>query len=84
VIAYPIGAVLDKAIGYNEGTLLSKPKMKKLFEMYEKDNLLNPTERRMLSAALELQDRTVSSVMTPLERAYMLDINTNLDNSLLR
>jgi metal transporter CNNM len=54
VIAYPISAILDKILGKEEVTLVSKSKMKKMFEMYEKENLLKPFERKILSMTLEL------------------------------
>jgi CBS domain containing-hemolysin-like protein len=49
--------------------------MSKLFEMYERDNLLNPEERKLLTAALQLRDKMAQQVMTNLEEAYMLDIS---------
>jgi CBS domain containing-hemolysin-like protein len=58
--------------------------MKKLFEQHEKDKLLNPGERKMLSAALELKTKTIGDVMTPLSKIFMLDINQTLDETLKR
>lgn len=58
--------------------------MKRLFEMYEKEKLLDPAERKILSAALELQEKTAEMVMTPLEKTFMLDIDLVLDRELLR
>ncbi len=84
VIVYPIGVILERIFGEEEGNLLSKSRMKKLFEKYEQQNLLKPSERKMLSAALELKSKTVGSVMTPLKGTFMLDINMNLDENLKR
>lgn len=75
IVTYPIAAVIDKVLGDDEGNFLSKSRMKKLFEQFEKEKTLNPSERKMLSAALELKTKTVGEVMTPLEKAFMLDIN---------
>jgi len=36
IIAYPIGAILDKVLGEEVGNILSKNQMKRLFEKYEK------------------------------------------------
>jgi len=49
--------------------------MKKLFRKYEKDKMINPSERKMLSAALELKTKTIGDVMTPMNKLFMLDIN---------
>jgi len=84
IISFPISAVIDKLIGEDGGTFLSKSQMKKLFEQHEKDKLLNPGERKMLSAALELKTKTIGDVMTPLSKIFMLDINQTLDETLKR
>jgi len=53
-ISFPISAILDKILGEEDGEQYNKSKMKRLFEMYEKEKLLDPSERKILSAALEL------------------------------
>lgn len=53
-ISFPISAILDKILGEEESNQYNKSKMKRLFEMYEKEKLLDPSERKILSAALEL------------------------------
>ena len=83
VLAWPISWLLDKLLGQELGNILSKNQMKKLFEMYEKDHLLNPEERKILSAALELRDKSAGEVMTPLDETFMLDINAKLSEELL-
>lgn len=83
-ITFPISAILDKILGAEDGEEYNKTKMKKLFQIYEQDKLLDPSERKILSAALELQDKIASSVMTPLENCYMLEINSVLDRDQLR
>jgi len=75
VFSYPVGVVLNRIFGEDEGNLLSKSRMKKLFEKYEQQNVLQASERKILSAALELKNKTVGSAMTPLSNAFMLDIN---------
>lgn len=83
-ISFPLSAILDKILGAEEGNVYSKNKMKRLFEMYEKEALLDPSERKILSAALDLQEKTAASVMKPIEDAFMLDINLVIDKTLLR
>jgi len=36
LISYPISAILEKLLGEEEGNVMSKNRMKKLFEYYEK------------------------------------------------
>ena len=53
-ISFPISAILDKILGNDGGNVYNKNKMKRLFEMYEKEKLLDPSERKILTAALDL------------------------------
>ena len=46
--------------------------------------MLDPSERKILSAALELQEKTAESVMTSLEDTFMLDMDLVIDRELLR
>ena len=38
----------------------------------------------MLNYALDLREKTAASVMTPVDKAYMLDLDRVLDRELLR
>ena len=83
-VTFPLAAILDKLLGEDAGNVYNKNKMKRLFEMYEHEKLLDPQERKILTAALELHERKTYEVMTPLERAFMLDIDSIVDKELLR
>jgi metal transporter CNNM len=52
--------------------------------MYEKDHFLNAAERKRLTAALEMESKTANDVMTPMDKVFMLDIETKLDYSTLK
>lgn len=58
--------------------------MKRLFEKYEKQKLLNPSERKIMSSALEIRTKRVEDVMTPMSSVFMIDINTNLNKQMLK
>lgn len=83
-ITFPLSAILDKILGEDVGNVYNKSKMKRLFEIYEKEKLLDPQERKILTAALELHEKTTELVMTPLSKAFMLDIDLTIDKELLR
>jgi len=75
-ISFPISAILDKVLGEEVGNILSKNQMKRMFEMLEVENVVKSSERKIIQAALDLQEKTAREVMTPIEEVYMLDINT--------
>lgn len=83
-VSFPVSAILDKVLGEDAGNVYNKSKMKRLFEIYEKEKLLDPSERRILTAALELHDTTIAQVMTPLEKTFKLSIDLKVDKELLR
>lgn len=58
--------------------------MKRMFEMLENENVIKSTERKIIQAALDLQEKTAIEVMTKIEDVYMLDINTYLNHKILR
>lgn len=58
--------------------------MKRMFEMLEIENVIKSSERKIIQAALDLQEKTARDVMTRIEEVYMLDINTQLDQRILR
>jgi len=83
-ISFPISAILDKVLGEEVGNVLSKSQMKRMFEMLESENVIKSSERKIISAALELQEKTAGEVMTKINDVYMLDLNTQLDHHMLR
>lgn len=83
-IAYPLSLILQKILGSEKPNVYSKSRMKKLFEMYERENLLQPSERKILTAALELHEKKAKNVMTPLDQTFMLDIDSVITKDLLK
>jgi len=55
-----------------------------MFEMLEVENIINTQEKRIVQAALSLQEKNAEQVMTGIEHVYMLDINTELNHKTLR
>ena len=76
IFSYPIAAILDKVLGEEEGEVMNKNKMKKFFEKQRDIGMIDDDEGRILRAALELQTKEIEKVMMPIEKAYMLDVNT--------
>lgn len=58
--------------------------MKRMFDMLEIENVIQGQEKKIISAALELAEKTAKEVMTKIEDVYMLEINTFLDQKTLR
>ena len=74
--SYPIAAILDKVLGEEVGTVLTKSKMKKMFAIQQQMQAIEDQEGKILAGALELSTKPISEVMTPLDQVYMLELNT--------
>ena len=55
VAAFPIAAILDRCLGNEEVGSMTKGKMKKVIAHAEQMDVLDPTERKILSAAIDLK-----------------------------
>ena len=67
VFSYPIAAILDKVLGEEVGTIMTKSKMKVFFENQQKNKMIEGDEGRILAATLDLKTRPINEVMIPLD-----------------
>ena len=64
--------------------MLSKTKMKRMFEVYFKADRISPYERNLLQSALEMTDTMAHHIMTKIENTFMVSIESELDKTLIR
>jgi metal transporter CNNM len=79
IFSYPIAAILDKVLGEEVGSVMTRNKMKHFFEMQERNMMIEGGEGKILRATLELSKRYIEEVMIPIEKVYMLELNTLID-----
>ncbi|KAA8548585.1 hypothetical protein F0562_000269 [Nyssa sinensis] len=81
-IAYPIGKILDWALGHNEA-LFRRAQLKALVSIHGqeagKGGELTHDETTIISGALDLTEKTAEEAMTPIESTFSLDVNSKLD-----
>ncbi|KAJ4727513.1 DUF21 domain-containing-like protein [Melia azedarach] len=81
-IAYPIGKVLDAALGHHEA-LFRRAQLKALVSIHGqeagKGGELTHDETTIISGALDLTEKTAEEAMTPIESTFSLDVNSKLD-----
>ena len=58
--------------------------MKNMFEQLEENKVIRAEERRIIQGALDLQEKCIGNIMTPLEKVFMLEISTKLDFETLK
>ncbi len=84
-VAYPIGYLLDRALGEEMATLYSKKEIKEIISEIEdsEDSDIDADEERIVHGALEFSHTTVREVMTDKDQAVMYESNQRLDQEFL-
>ncbi|CAM0955660.1 unnamed protein product [Alopecurus aequalis] len=82
-ISYPIGKLLDCALGHNESALFRRAQLKALVSIHSKEagkgGELTHDETTIISGALDLTEKTAEEAMTPIESTFSLDVDSKLD-----
>ena len=88
-IAWPIAKLLDSLLGEEHGTMYRRGELKTFVGLHKKnminhgeglaDAALNDDEVTIISSVLELSDKPISDLMTPVEKLYSLSADTILD-----
>ncbi|KAJ1695631.1 hypothetical protein LUZ63_012329 [Rhynchospora breviuscula] len=82
-IAWPIGKLLDWALGHNDSALFRRAQLKALVTIHSKEEgkggELTHDETTIISGALDLTEKTAEAAMTPIESTFSLDVDSKLD-----
>ncbi|KAF9582052.1 hypothetical protein BGW38_000722 [Lunasporangiospora selenospora] len=84
-IAYPIAMLLDSWLGVHHGTTYRRTELKTLVSLHQVDGIgeLTDDEVTIIASVLDLKDKPVSKVMTPLEDVFTLSEDAILDEKLM-
>src|SRR2546421_6640770 len=83
-VAWPTAKLLDKLLGEDHGTVYKKAGLKTLVTLHKTlgpspSDRLNEDEVTIISAVLDLKDKPVGSIMTPMEDVFTMSSDTVLD-----
>lgn len=84
-IAYPISLLLDHILGEDHGTVYKKSGLKTLVTLHKTMGVerLNQDEVTIISAVLDLKEKPVSHIMTPMNRVYTMSADTILNEQVV-
>lgn len=86
-IAWPTAKLLDWLLGEDHGTIYKKAGLKTLVSLHrslgESGQRLHADEVTIISAVLDLKEKTVGSIMTPMEDVFTLSLDDVLDEETL-
>lgn len=82
-VAYPIARLLDWSLGQDHGTLYGKSGLKTLVNLHHTMGVkrLSQDEVTIINAVLDLKDKAVGEVMTPMDKVFSLPSDTILDEA---
>ncbi|KAL1998765.1 hypothetical protein VTN02DRAFT_5604 [Thermoascus thermophilus] len=82
-VAWPVAKLLDKLLGEDHGTVYKKAGLKTLVTLHKTlgsaGEQLNSDEVTIISAVLDLKEKPVGSIMTPMEDVFTMSADTVLD-----
>jgi len=82
-VAWPTAKLLDYLLGEDHGTVYKKAGLKTLVSLHktmgEASQQLNTDEVTIITAVLDLKDKPVGSIMTPMEDVFTLSLDDVLD-----
>ncbi|OZJ04341.1 Protein MAM3 [Bifiguratus adelaidae] len=87
-VAYPTALLLDRWLGESHGTVYRKAELKTLVSLHQGEtasdlDALTEDEVTIIGAVLDLRDKDVSHIMTPIEDVYTLSLDAVLDEKLV-
>lgn len=82
-VAWPTAKLLDWLLGEDHGTVYKKAGLKTLVSLHktlgDTGQKLNEDEVTIISAVLDLKDKAIGSIMTPMQDVYTLSMDDVLD-----
>ncbi|KAL4908938.1 hypothetical protein BDW74DRAFT_75022 [Aspergillus multicolor] len=82
-VAWPVAKLLDKLLGEDHGTIYKKAGLKTLVTLHktlgEAGEQLNSDEVTIISAVLDLKEKSVGTIMTPMDDVFTMSADTVLD-----
>lgn len=84
-LAVPTAKLLDYVLGEDHGTMYKKAGLKSLVTLHQSMGIerLNEDEVTIISAVLDLKDKPISNIMTPIKDVFVLASDAILDEKLV-
>ncbi|CDQ82542.1 unnamed protein product [Oncorhynchus mykiss] len=83
-LSFPVSKLLDVLLGQEIGTVYNREKLVEMLRVTEPYNDLVKEELNMIQGALELRNKTVESVMTPLAHCFMIQNDAIMESGYTR
>ncbi|GMM34441.1 Mam3 protein [Saccharomycopsis crataegensis] len=84
-VAYPTALLLDKALGEDHGTVYKKAGLKTFVTLHQTMGVerLSTDEVTIISSVLDLKEKKVGAIMTPIDDVFTLSSDSVLDEAMV-
>lgn len=87
-VAWPTAKLLDWLLGEDHGTMYNKPGLKTLVQLHKTlgtspNDRLMEDEVTIISSVLDLKDKPVGDIMTPMQDVFIMSADTVLDEKMM-
>jgi metal transporter CNNM len=82
--AKPVGMFLDYVLGQEVGTIFTKKELWKILDIHVKQDMIDDDESWIMYGALHYKSKRVDTIMTPMDKVYMLPATALLDTATIR
>ncbi|KAH8093859.1 hypothetical protein BXZ70DRAFT_367149 [Cristinia sonorae] len=88
VVSWPVAKLLEFVLGPHHGIIYRRAELKELIAMHantgELGGDLKTDTINIIGATLDLQEKVVRQAMTPIEKVFMLSIDSKLDQATMK
>ncbi|EKM54434.1 uncharacterized protein PHACADRAFT_123492 [Phanerochaete carnosa HHB-10118-sp] len=88
VVSWPVAKLLEFTLGSHHGIMYRRAELKELIAMHattgELGGDLKMDTVAIIGATLDLQEKVVRQAMTPMDKVFMLNIDTKLDRDTMK
>jgi len=82
-LAWPIGKLLDCALGHEGGRLYKRPQIKAIVDIHNERGQLTADEANVMQGALELAEKRCVACMTPIDHVKTIRLDAKLDSNMM-
>lgn len=86
-VAYPVARLLDFLLGHSEGTIYARAELKTLVHLHQQGHPggeLIADEVGIIGGVLDLMDKNVEQIMTPIDDVFSMDIQDIIDTDMMK
>ncbi|RLN58624.1 hypothetical protein BBJ29_007883 [Phytophthora kernoviae] len=83
VFSKPVSMALDASLGEDIGMVFTRRQLAEIIDIHEKQEMIDKDEGSIIRGAMTFGNKTVRSIMTPVDKVFMAPLSAVLDRELI-